>query len=179
MREQLLKQLNTVLQTTETPRGLVINLSDVLFDTGKYTLKSNTQISLTKVATILELYPGLKVQVEGYTDATGAPAYNQTLSENRADTVMNFLVQGGVSQNNVTAQGYGATGFVAANNTAAGRAQNRRVEMVVSGEAIGVKTVAPNAGGDQQPTAQQPTDLQPSNQQPPAQGTSNPPSTLQ
>ncbi len=181
MREQLLKQLNTVLRTTETPRGLVINLSDVLFDTGKYTLKSNTQLSLTKVATILELYPGLKVQVEGYTDSTGAPAYNQTLSENRADTVRNFLVQGGVSQTNVTAQGYGATDFVADNTSAAGRAQNRRVEMIVSGEAIGVRTVGPNAGGGQQPsgqqpTAQQPTDLQPSNQQPPAQGTSNPPS---
>lgn len=143
LRDRLLKQLNTVLQTTETPRGLVINLSDVLFDTGKYTLKPNTQISLAKVATILQLYPGLKVQVEGYTDSVGSPAFNQTLSENRADSVKNFLVQNGVSQDNVTAMGYGATDFVAVNTSAAGRAQNRRVEMVVSGEAIGVKTVAP------------------------------------
>ncbi len=147
LRDRLLKQLNTVLQTTETPRGLVINLSDVLFDTGKYTLKPNTQISLAKVATILQLYPGLKVQVEGYTDSVGTPAFNQTLSENRADSVKNFLVQNGVSQDNVTAMGYGATDFVAVNTTAAGRAQNRRVEMVVSGEAIGVKTVAPEAHG--------------------------------
>jgi outer membrane protein OmpA-like peptidoglycan-associated protein len=95
LRESLLKQLNTVLQTTETARGLVINLSDVLFDTGKYTLKPNTQVSLAKVATILELYPGLKVQVEGYTDSVGAPALNQKLSENRADAVKNFLVQNG------------------------------------------------------------------------------------
>jgi len=148
LRDRLLKQLNTVLQTTETARGLVINLSDVLFDTGKYSLKPNTQISLAKVATILELYPGLKVQVEGYTDSVGTPAFNQTLSENRADTVKNFLVQNGVPQDNATAMGYGAADFVAANTTAAGRAQNRRVELIVSGEAIGVKTVAPAASGD-------------------------------
>ena len=166
LRERLLKQLNSVLQTTETPRGLVINLSDVLFDTGKYTLKPNTQISLAKVSTILQLYPGLKVQVEGYTDSVGSPAYNQTLSENRADSVKNFLVQNGVSQDNATAQGYGATDFVADNGTAAGKAQNRRVEMVVSGEAIGVKTVAPSAG-DQSGSASQ-------TEPPAAQGTSNP-----
>jgi outer membrane protein OmpA-like peptidoglycan-associated protein len=145
LRESLLKQLNTVLQTTETARGLVINLSDVLFDTGKYTLKPNTQVSLAKVATILELYPGLKVQVEGYTDSVGAPALNQKLSENRADAVKNFLVQNGVPQDNATAMGYGATDFVADNTTAAGKAQNRRVELIVSGEAIGVKTVVPDA----------------------------------
>ncbi len=85
-----------MLQTTQTARGLVVNLSDVLFDTGKYTLKQNTQISLAKVATILELYPGLKVQVEGYTDSTGAPALNQKLSENRADAVRDFMVNNGV-----------------------------------------------------------------------------------
>jgi outer membrane protein OmpA-like peptidoglycan-associated protein len=158
LRERLLKQLNAILQTTETARGLVINLSDVLFDTGKYTLKPNTQVSLAKVATILELYPGLKVQVEGYTDSTGSPAFNQTLSENRADSVKNFLVQNGVPQDNVTAQGYGATNFVAPNTNAAGRQQNRRVQMIVSGEAIGVKTVAPDT----------------SNQQPSNQGTANP-----
>jgi outer membrane protein OmpA-like peptidoglycan-associated protein len=145
LRESLLKQLNTVLQTTETARGLVINLSDVLFDTGKYTLKPNTQVSLAKVATILELYPGLKVQVEGYTDSVGAPALNQKLSENRADAVKNFLVQNGVPQDKATAMGYGATDFVADNTTAAGKAQNRRVELIVSGEAIGVKTVVPDA----------------------------------
>ncbi len=113
------------------------------------------------------------MQVEGYTDSTGSPAFNQKLSENRADSVKNFLVQNGVSQDNVTAQGYGATGFVAPNTTAAGRQQNRRVEMIVSGEAIGVQTVAPNSG-NQQPTNQQPNAQQPNNQQPNSQGTSNP-----
>ncbi len=142
LRAKLLAQLNAVLQTTETPRGLVVNLSDVLFDTGKYTLKSNTQVSLAKVATILELYPGLKVQVEGYTDAVGSPASNQKLSENRADAVRDFMVNNGVPQDNTTATGFGATNFAADNGSAAGRAQNRRVELIVSGNAIGVQTTA-------------------------------------
>lgn len=150
LRERLLSQLNAVLQTKETPRGLVVNLSDVLFDTGKYSLKQNTQISLAKVATILQLYPGLKVQVEGYTDSTGSPATNQKLSDNRAGAVRNFMVNNGVSQDNITDKGYGATDFTADNNTAAGRAQNRRVELIVSGSAIGVPTTsgpgAPGAG---------------------------------
>lgn len=151
LRAKLLAQLNAVLQTTETPRGLVVNLNDVLFDTGKYTLKSNTQVSLAKVATILELYQGLKVQVEGYTDSVGSPASNQKLSENRADAVQNFMVNNGVPQANITAKGYGATDFVADNGTAAGKAQNRRVELVVSGEAIGVQTSSgPAAGGGTQ-----------------------------
>ncbi len=140
LRAKLLAQLNAVLQTTETPRGLVVNLNDVLFDTGKYTLKQNTQVSLAKVATILELYQGLKVQVEGYTDSVGSPASNQKLSENRADAVENFMVNNGVPQANITATGYGATSFVADNGSAAGRAQNRRVELIVSGQAIGVQT---------------------------------------
>jgi outer membrane protein OmpA-like peptidoglycan-associated protein len=146
-REKLREQLNSVLQTTETARGLVMNLGDVLFDTNKYTLKPNAQVSLAKVSTILTLYPNLKVQVEGYTDSTGTPAYNQTLSENRADSVRNFLVQNGVQQGGVTAQGYGATNFVADNATAAGRQQNRRVNLVVSGASIGVQTTAPGQPG--------------------------------
>ncbi len=153
LRAKLLTQLNAVLQTTETPRGLVVNLSDVLFDTGKYTLRPNTQVSLAKVATILELYQGLKVQVEGYTDSTGAPALNQKLSENRADAVRDFMVNNGVPQSNITAQGFGATNFAADNGTAAGRAQNRRVELIVSGDAIGVQTSAGpqgTSGGAQQ-----------------------------
>jgi outer membrane protein OmpA-like peptidoglycan-associated protein len=146
-REKLREQLNSVLQTTETARGLVMNLGDVLFDTNKYTLKPNAQVSLAKVSTILTLYPNLKVQVEGYTDSTGTPAYNQTLSENRADSVRNFLVQNGVQQGGVTAQGYGATNFVADNATAAGRQQNRRVNLVVSGASIGVQTTEPGQPG--------------------------------
>jgi outer membrane protein OmpA-like peptidoglycan-associated protein len=138
-REKLRQQLNSVLQTSETARGLIVNMSDVLFDTGKYTLKPTTQVSLAKVAGILEAYPGLKVQVEGYTDSVGSDALNQTLSDNRAATVKSFLISQGVSPNSITSQGFGKNDPVADNSTSGGRAQNRRVNMVVSGDAIGVE----------------------------------------
>ncbi len=172
-REKLRNQLNTVLQTTETARGLIVNMSDVLFDTGKYTLKQGTQISLAKVAGILQAYPSLKVQVEGYTDSTGSPTFNQTLSENRAGAVRNFLVQQGVPQDNITSKGFGATDFVADNKTAAGRAQNRRVNMVVSGQAIGVQeTQGPDADGGQQQESQ-PQQSQPEQNARPQQAPQN------
>ncbi|WP_263368097.1 OmpA family protein [Edaphobacter bradus] len=142
-REKLRSQLNSVLATSETARGLIVNMSDVLFDTGKYTLKPNTQISLAKVAGILQAYPGLKLQVEGYTDSTGTPEFNQKLSENRAGAVREFLVGQGVAEGNIAAAGYGENKPVADNKTAAGRAQNRRVQLVVSGDAIGVQSSAP------------------------------------
>ena len=138
VREKLRQQLNSVLQTSESARGLIVNMSDVLFDTGKYTLKQPTQISLAKVAGILQAYPGLKLQVEGYTDSTGSPETNQKLSENRAGAVKDFLITQGVSINNISAQGFGQEKPVADNSTAAGRAQNRRVNLVVSGDAIGI-----------------------------------------
>jgi len=143
VREKLRTQLNSVLATSESARGLIVNMSDVLFDTAKYTLKPGTQVSLAKVATILQLYPGLKVQVEGYTDSVGGDEYNQKLSENRANAVHDFLVANGVPAANVTAAGYGKADPVADNGTAAGRQQNRRVNMVVSGDAIGVQTTQP------------------------------------
>jgi outer membrane protein OmpA-like peptidoglycan-associated protein len=146
VRERLRQQLNTVLQTSETARGLIVNMSDVLFDTGKYTLKPGTQLSLAKVSGILESYPGLKVQVEGYTDSTGSDELNQKLSENRAGAVKDFLVAQGVSMNSITAEGFGKADPVADNSTAAGRQQNRRVNLVVSGDAIGVKESAPTSG---------------------------------
>ena len=118
-------------------------MSDVLFDTGKYTLKGDTKISLAKVAGILQAYPGLKLQVEGYTDITGSDELNQKLSENRAGAVRDFLVSQGVSMDNISATGYGKASPVADNGTAAGRAQNRRVQLVVSGDAIGVHQSAP------------------------------------
>lgn len=145
MREKLRAQLNEVLQTTETSRGLIVNLSDVLFDTGKYTLKPGTQVSLARIAGILQSYPGLKVQVEGYTDSTGSDELNQKLSDNRAGTTRDFMVKQGVTQENISATGYGKADPVADNATAAGRAQNRRVELVVSGDAIGVAQSAPTA----------------------------------
>jgi outer membrane protein OmpA-like peptidoglycan-associated protein len=138
IREKLRQQLNSVLATSETARGLIVNMSDVLFDTGKYTLKQTTQVSLAKVAGILMAYPGLKVQVEGYTDSVGSDAMNQTLSENRASAVRQFLISQGVSPDNITSQGFGKNDPVADNSTAAGRAENRRVNMVVSGDAIGI-----------------------------------------
>lgn len=142
-REKLKAQLNTILATSESARGLIVNLSDVLFDTAKYTLKPDTKVRLAKVATILELYPGLKVQVEGYTDSVGGDEYNQKLSENRAKAVSDFLTSNGVPAGNVSSAGYGKNNPVADNSTAAGRAQNRRVNLVVSGDAIGVQTTNP------------------------------------
>ncbi len=142
-REKLRAQLNSVLATTESARGLVVNLGDVLFDTGRYTLKPNAQIAMAKVSTILQLYPNLKVQVEGYTDSVGGDAYNQKLSENRANAVHDFLIQNGVPAANVTAVGYGKADPVASNETVDGRRQNRRVNLVVSGQAIGVETTQP------------------------------------
>jgi outer membrane protein OmpA-like peptidoglycan-associated protein len=138
VREKLRQQLNSVLATSESARGLIVNMSDVLFNTGQYTLKPATQISLAKVAGILLAYPGLTVQVEGYTDSVGSDAFNQTLSDKRAGTVKDFLVSQGVSPNNITSQGFGKNNPVADNSTASGRSQNRRVNMVVSGDAIGV-----------------------------------------
>lgn len=159
-REKLRAQLNSVLETTETARGLIVHMGDVLFDTNKYTLKPNAQVSLAKVATILTLYPNLRVQIEGYTDSTGAPAYNQTLSENRADAVRDFLVQNGVPQTSVSAQGFGATNFVADNATAKGRQQNRRVNLVVSGASIGVQTQPEGQPGAAAAPAQNPAPAQ-------------------
>lgn len=147
VRERLRSQLNSVLATSETARGLIVNMSDVLFDTGKYTLKPTTQISLAKVAGILQAYPGLKLQVEGYTDSVGSDMMNQKLSENRADAVKSFLIGQGVQPDNITSTGYGKSNPVADNGTSQGRAQNRRVQLVVSGDAIGVKESSPEAGG--------------------------------
>ena len=145
VREKLRAQLNSVLATSESARGLIVNMSDVLFDTGKYTLKPNTQLSLAKVSGILQAYPGLKLQVEGYTDSVGSEDYNQKLSENRADAVRNFLLGQGVQQDNITSTGYGEAKPVADNATAQGRAQNRRVQLVVSGDAIGVAQSRPDS----------------------------------
>ncbi len=153
VREKLRAQLNSVLATSETARGLIVNLSDVLFDTGKYSLKPETKIAMAKVSGILQAYPGLKVQVEGYTDSVGGDEYNQKLSENRAGAVRDFLVSQGVKMENISATGFGKNDPVASNDTAQGRAQNRRVNLVVSGNAIGVEQTAEPAGGQAAPPA--------------------------
>jgi outer membrane protein OmpA-like peptidoglycan-associated protein len=151
VREKLRSQLNSVLATSESARGLIVNMSDVLFDTGRYTLKPSTQLSLAKVSGILQAYPGLKVQVEGYTDSVGSDQYNQKLSENRADAVRAFLISQGVQTDNISATGYGKSKPVADNATAQGRSQNRRVNLVVSGDAIGVEQSSPDANAPATP----------------------------
>jgi outer membrane protein OmpA-like peptidoglycan-associated protein len=138
LRERLRQQLNMVLETRETARGLIVNINDVLFDFDRYTLKPGAREKLAKVSGILLAYPGLKIHLEGHTDSIGTDEYNQRLSEQRADAVRDYLLQQGVPPTNLTAVGLGKADPVASNDTAAGREQNRRVEMVVSGEQIGV-----------------------------------------
>jgi outer membrane protein OmpA-like peptidoglycan-associated protein len=137
MRARLSEQLNSILQTRDSARGLIVSMSDVLFDTGKYSLKPGAREKLAKVAGILLAYPGLNIEIGGYTDNVGADAMNQTLSENRAGSVRDYLVQQGVLTNSVSARGYGNTLPVASNDDSSGRQQNRRVELLVSGESIG------------------------------------------
>jgi outer membrane protein OmpA-like peptidoglycan-associated protein len=137
LRAQLLVQFNTVLQTRDTARGLIVNMSDVLFDTGKFTLRAGAREKLARVAGILSGHPGLQMQVEGYTDSVGSEASNQQLSEHRAASVRDYLTNAGIPASSVTAKGLGATLPVATNATASGRQQNRRVELVVSGDIIG------------------------------------------
>jgi outer membrane protein OmpA-like peptidoglycan-associated protein len=137
LRAQLLKQLSMVLQTNDTVRGLIVNMSDVLFDTGSYTLRSEAREKLAKISGILLAYPGLKIQVEGYTDSVGTMDFNQKLSEQRAEMVREYLIDQLVPAGSVTAQGFGESQPVASNDTADGRQKNRRVQLVVSGDAIG------------------------------------------
>ncbi len=161
VRERLKQQLNAVLQTTETARGLIVNMSDVLFDFNKFTLKPEAREKLAKVSGILLAYPNLKLQVEGYTDNIGSEEYNQRLSEKRADGVRDYLVSQSVVNANVTAAGYGKSNPVADNSTNSGRAENRRVELVVSGDAIGIPQTAPAPQSGAQSQAQPATGMQP------------------
>ena len=137
MRARLSLQLNAILQTRDTARGLIVSMSDVLFDTGKYTLKPGAREKLSKVAGILLSYSGLNIAVGGYTDNVGTDQLNQGLSEERAGAVRDYLVQQGVSTASITATGFGNTLPVASNDNSAGRQENRRVELVVSGDSIG------------------------------------------
>jgi outer membrane protein OmpA-like peptidoglycan-associated protein len=139
LRAQLLEQLNRILDTRDTPRGLVVNMADVLFDIGKYDLRTEAREKLARLSGVVLAHPGLNLAVEGYTDNIGSEDLNQKLSDKRAESVRTFLVAQGLGDGNVTAQGFGMSTPVADNATAAGRQENRRVEIVVSGEAIGVK----------------------------------------
>jgi outer membrane protein OmpA-like peptidoglycan-associated protein len=144
MRARLREQLNQVLQTRDTARGLIVSMPDVLFDFNKYTLKSEARERLAKISGIVEAYPGLKLQVEGHTDSIGSDEYNVQLSEKRADSVRGYLVSNGVSPDSVSAQGFGKADPVADNATASGRKLNRRVDMVVSGDLIGTQLSTPS-----------------------------------
>jgi outer membrane protein OmpA-like peptidoglycan-associated protein len=146
LRARLAQQLNSVLQTRDSARGLIVNMSDVLFDTAKFTLRPGAREKLSKVAGILLAYPGLNIEVDGHTDNVGSEEYNQNLSNQRAESVRAYLVAQGVLTNSVTAKGFGKTQPVGTNDTAAGRQINRRVELVVSGEAIGAQAGG-TAGG--------------------------------
>jgi outer membrane protein OmpA-like peptidoglycan-associated protein len=137
LRGQLLSQLNSILQTRDSARGLIVNMSDVLFDTNSYTLKPGAREKLAKISGILLAHPGLNLQIEGHTDSVGTDEYNQSLSERRADSVRDFLAQQGVPASTIAARGFGKTQPVASNDTAEGRQRNRRVELVVNGESIG------------------------------------------
>jgi outer membrane protein OmpA-like peptidoglycan-associated protein len=148
LRAQLLAQLNSILQTRDSARGLIVNMSDVLFDTGKYTLKPGAREKLAKISGIVLAHPGLNLQIEGYTDSVGGDEMNQQLSERRADAVRDFLAEQGVPGSAMTAHGFGKTQPVASNDTAEGRQKNRRVELVVNGDAIG--TGAASAAATQQ-----------------------------
>jgi outer membrane protein OmpA-like peptidoglycan-associated protein len=148
LRAQLLNQLNSILQTRDSARGLIVNMSDVLFDTGSFTLKPGAREKLAKISGIVLAHPGLNLQIEGHTDSVGADEYNQQLSERRSDSVRDFLAQQGVPGSSITARGFGKTQPVASNDTAEGRQRNRRVELVVNGEAIGL--AASNAGDSPQ-----------------------------
>ncbi len=142
LRARLLQQFNLILETRDTARGLVVNMSDVLFDSGKFTLRPLAREKLAKISGIVLAYPSLMLAVEGNTDSVGTEAYNQELSEHRADGVRSYLTQQGVPEASTTATGFGKTRPIASNDTAEGRQQNRRVELVVSGEVIGTKIVS-------------------------------------
>jgi outer membrane protein OmpA-like peptidoglycan-associated protein len=139
LRARLLEQFNRVLPTTDTPRGLVVNMGDVLFDTGKADLRSAAREALAKLSGIVLNYPTLHLNIEGHTDSTGTEEFNQKLSEMRANNVRDYLVSQGLAADSLTAQGFGQSNPIADNKTSAGRQKNRRVEIVVSGEVIGTK----------------------------------------
>jgi len=145
LRVQLLAQFNAILQTRDTARGLIVNMSDVLFDTGKFSLRPLAREKLAKVAGIVSGHPGLRLDVEGYTDSVGGDDYNQKLSEDRGESVRSYLTTQGMAGGSVTSKGFGKNQPVASNDTAQGRQQNRRVELVISGEVIGTVIGTPIA----------------------------------
>lgn len=122
------------LKAKETERGMILTLSDVLFDTAEATLKPGAETAIGRLADVLATYPDRTVLIEGHTDANGSDDFNRSLSERRAKAVQSALVSRGVSPDRLRAHGLGERYPVATNDTAAGRQQNRRVDIVVSNE---------------------------------------------
>jgi outer membrane protein OmpA-like peptidoglycan-associated protein len=137
LRRKLLAQLNQILATKDSARGLIVSMPDVLFDTGSANLKPTARERLAKVAGVLIAYPDMRIEVDGYTDSTGNPMSNEQLSQERAASVQSYLTQQGVSASSVSIHGFGEANPVASNESLEGRQQNRRVELVVSGQSIG------------------------------------------
>lgn len=137
LRTRLVQQLNMILETRDSTRGLIVNMSDVLFDSGRYTLRPVAREKLAKIAGVVLPHSGLKLEVEGHTDSVGSDEFNQQLSEKRAAAVRDYLVMQGVSTQNIAGRGFGETMPLVSNDTAAGRQRNRRVELIISGEIIG------------------------------------------
>jgi len=132
--ETLQKQLAD-LNAKQTDRGMVLTLGDVLFDTGKATLKPGAQSTLDRLAAFLKQSPDNSVVIEGHTDSVGSDDYNQELSQRRADAVRTALLSRNVEPNRINAVGKGKSEPVAGNDTAAGRQQNRRVEIIIQNAA--------------------------------------------
>ena len=137
LRAKLLQQFNLIVSTRDSARGLIVNLSDVVFDTGKSTLRPGAREKLAKISGVVLAYPDLRLAIEGNTDSVGGDAMNQRLSEQRADSVRDYLLHETIPAASMTSRGFGKTQPVATNDTAEGRQQNRRVELVVSGDIIG------------------------------------------
>jgi outer membrane protein OmpA-like peptidoglycan-associated protein len=171
MRARMLAQLNQVLQTRDSARGLIVNMPDVLFDTGKADLKPSARERLAKVAGILIAYPDIHVEIDGYTDSTGSLEFNERLSQQRAEAVRTFLASQGVNSASITTQGFGPSNPIASNDTSSGRQQNRRVELVVSGSSIG------QAAGQNAPD-QNATSMAPTSQAAPTQPTNSNQTTM-
>lgn len=137
LRARLLQQLNSILATRDSARGLIANMSDVLFRSGSFELLPGARETLAKVSGIVLAYPSLHLAVEGHTDSVGGDQYNQDLSERRAQSVREYFVLQGIPSTSIESHGFGKTEPIASNDTAEGRQQNRRVELILSGDAIG------------------------------------------
>lgn len=137
-----------LIQVSKDARGIILSMSDILFDVNQATLKADLKTSLAKVAGILSVYQQFNVSIEGNTDNTGSEEFNMKLSEQRATNVMNFLVEQGIDAGRLTAKGLGMTMPIADNSTKEGRQKNRRVDLVIQDKALQNQAPAAPAEGN-------------------------------